>query len=51
MENNLKDTIEPIIEHILVEKHQYSDKVSECPCASDDKECHQRWVQAFSDCE
>jgi hypothetical protein len=35
---------------ILVEKHIYSDKVSVSPCQSDDKECHQRWIQAFSDC-
>lgn len=36
---------------ILVEKHIYSDKTSVCPCDTDDKECHQRWIQAFSDCE
>lgn len=50
MENNLKDTIE-LTESISIEKHQYSDKQSESPCATDDKECHRRWFEAFSDCE
>jgi len=35
----------------LVEKHIYADKIAECPCDSDDKACHQRWFQAFSDCD
>ena len=36
---------------VLVEKHVYADKIGECPCDSDDKACHQRWIQAFSDCD
>jgi hypothetical protein len=36
---------------VLVEKHVYADKQSVSPCDSDDKECHQRWIQAFGDCE
>lgn len=36
---------------VLVEKHNYADKKGVAPCSTDDKECHQRWIQAFCDCE
>lgn len=51
MEINLKDEVQTVQETISVEKHNYVDKKAVAPCDSDDKECHQRWIQAFCDCE
>ena len=36
---------------VLVEKHVYADKPGVAPCDSDDKACHQRWIEAFCDCD
>ena len=51
MEKDLKDKVPPVVEEIKIEKKTYLDKQGESPCDSDDKACHQRWIEAFSDCE
>lgn len=47
-ENNTQENLQtPVVQ----EKHNYSDKPGYAPCDTDDKECHMRWIQAFSDCD
>lgn len=40
-----------VTKEVLVEKHVYADKTGVAPCDSDDKACHQRWIEAFCDCD
>lgn len=51
MEINLKDTVQTTTEEVKVEKQVYADKPGVAPCNSDDKACHQRWIEAFCDCD